>query len=427
MKQTNPIPRYPLILFLILFSASCAVLPGSWRPNRNKPAGADPPPSTHANYLIEEKEKEDGMFIGLALSGGGSRAANFSSGVMLEMRQRGLLDRVDFISAVSGGSLPAAYYALEGYKGIQFSEAEAPERMGRDFQNKWIGRWFLPQNIFRYWFTDFTRSDIMVQVFDNNLYHGATYHDLNPKRPKLLINTTDHGAADRFTFTDESFADLGSDLHSYRIAGAVNVSSAFPGAFQSVAVEDFSPPEAGRPTYLHLYDGGPVDNLGITALLSSLRRAVGPMTLSELFPKGCVIISVDAATRHGDRDAHRADTRRFIDYFIDRNAIDASDVMLLSNRREVLESVGMNSVEHRQPPYIDLDLFGEFTLYQNPDNHCRFWHISLRHFATGDPLGDRINEIETKFNIAPEEQKALFDAAKRLVEEGMEKGAKGWF
>ena len=100
--------------------------------------------------------------------------------------------------------------------------------------------------------------------------------------------------------------------------------------------------------------------------------------------------------------------------------------MLLSVRKEVLEDVGMNGFDQESPPYIDVDLIGDFYIYQR-ENRCRFWHIALRYFKTADPLGDRVNKIETKFNIETEEQKDLFEAAKRLVEEGMEKGVKEWF
>src|SRR5262249_31059217 len=113
--------------------------------------------------------------------------------------------------------------------------------------------------------------------------------------------------------------------------------------------------------------------------------------------------------------------REFVDYFIDRNALNSTDVMLLSNRKEVLTSVGMTG-----PPFIDDDIFGEFYRFV-PENRCHFWHIALRHFKQGDGLGDRVNAIDTKFNIAPSEQADLFEAAKRLVEEGMEKGAGAWF
>ena len=60
--------------------------------------------------------------IVLAFSGGGTRAAALSYGVLKGLRDvplpgqagRRLLDEVDAISAVSGGSFTAAYYALKG-------------------------------------------------------------------------------------------------------------------------------------------------------------------------------------------------------------------------------------------------------------------------------------------------------------------------
>src|ERR1700726_1215079 len=62
------------------------------------------------------------MVIALSFSGGGMRAAAFSYGVLTafdETRVRSrtgtiaLLDHIDFLSGVSGGSIPAAYYGLK--------------------------------------------------------------------------------------------------------------------------------------------------------------------------------------------------------------------------------------------------------------------------------------------------------------------------
>lgn len=434
MRRPVSIQRALSVFLLLFFSASCAILPGNWRPGRNSPleekGKAKPKAPTHANFFIGEKEREDDLFIGLALSGGGSRAANFGAAVMLELQKKGILERVDFISSVSGGSLPAAYYALEGYNGISFTEEEVKDRMGRDFQNRWIGRWFLPQNIFRYWLTNFTRSDIMVQVFENNLYHGATFADLNPKRPKLLINATDRGKGTRFTFSEEMFDELGSDLRSYRIASAVNVSSAFPGVFHDVALQDFKSSGAESPAYLHLFDGGPIDNLGIRSLWSfelpsALAEAVGPDGTFKRHFQRCVLISVDASPDRIDPDRHRLDNRKFIDYFVDRNALEASDVMLLRIRGDLLEGIGMVS-----PREIDKDVFSDFDLYDQPENRCHVWHIALRHLLRIPeikPLAERATNIATKFNITPEEQNDLFEAARILVEEGLKNGAEKWF
>jgi NTE family protein len=48
--------------------------------------------------------------IGLALSGGGSRAIAFHLGCLRALNELGLLDRVAVLSTVSGGSVIGAYF-----------------------------------------------------------------------------------------------------------------------------------------------------------------------------------------------------------------------------------------------------------------------------------------------------------------------------
>ena len=55
---------------------------------------------------------KDGKKIGLALSGGGYRAAAYHIGTLRALHKLGILDKVDVISSVSGGSIAAVYYAL---------------------------------------------------------------------------------------------------------------------------------------------------------------------------------------------------------------------------------------------------------------------------------------------------------------------------
>ena len=51
--------------------------------------------------------------IGLALSGGGSRAIAFHLGCLRALNKKGVLDNIDVISTVSGGSVIGAIYAYE--------------------------------------------------------------------------------------------------------------------------------------------------------------------------------------------------------------------------------------------------------------------------------------------------------------------------
>ena len=62
--------------------------------------------------------------IGLALSGGGYRAAAYHIGTMRALHKLGILDEVDVISSVSGGSITATYYALNKHKGYEQFEKE---------------------------------------------------------------------------------------------------------------------------------------------------------------------------------------------------------------------------------------------------------------------------------------------------------------
>ena len=398
------------IAALLIAVGGCAVLPGHWRPGWNKEwTSKEPVPETAGSWNLTELERKDGRFLALAISGGGSRAANFGAAVMLELQQRKLLEQVDVISGVSGGTLPAVYYGL-GEKAGPFTEPALRKSLGFDFQGSWIWRWFLPQNIFRYWLSDFTRSDIMVQVFNNELYHDATFAHLQ-SHPKILLNSTVHNDHIRFTFTDERFAGLHSALALYPVANAVNASSAFPGAFQDVTLEWYITPRQ----YVHLYDGGPIDNLGVQAVSEYINRNILGTSLKQLFPNGCLIVLIDAtpASEHSELNTVES-SRSFIDYFVDTNALDASDAMLLESRRTLLAGMGIPI------PRQDQEMRGRLPVNDRDQCGCEVRHLSLRQLMyAGDEetegLAERVTRIKTKFWIGEDEQNDLFTAAKLLL------------
>lgn len=79
---------------------------------------------TVSNYLSHTRirqKKNMQKNIGLSLSGGGSRAIAFHLGCLRALNDRNILERVDVISSVSGGSVIAALYA---YSDCSFSEFE---------------------------------------------------------------------------------------------------------------------------------------------------------------------------------------------------------------------------------------------------------------------------------------------------------------
>ena len=63
--------------------------------------------------MVPTNPTEKTFKIGLALSGGGFRASIFHLGVIRRLEELGIMREVDVISAVSGGSIIAAYYVIE--------------------------------------------------------------------------------------------------------------------------------------------------------------------------------------------------------------------------------------------------------------------------------------------------------------------------
>lgn len=389
-----------LVLLFALLAQGCALTGSS--PVANQPASRTSQKATHANQQIGEKERRDGRFIGLALSGGGSRSAVFATAVMLELQRAGILEQVDFISSVSGGAIPAALYALDGYRGFRFQD-QALARVSQDFQGEWITRWLLPSNWFRYWLTSYTRSDTLVEVLEDFLYQQATYADLNPNRPKPLLNATNATAGTSFVIAEEQFRALNSSLQPLHVARAVYMSSAYPGILSPVTLGRYGTSTSERePDFrFAIYDGGPIDNLGISTLLDVLR--IGEETggsLESVFPRGCLVISVDATPRTRNGNSQE---------------LSASHVLLLSNRREVLERIGIPNARQ------DETMFGAFSLVGGRAS-CHAWHLALRQLPDDDSLGRHVTRIRTSLTIEPNDKTALIAAAARLVQDGMKQG-----
>src|SRR6266576_575548 len=141
----------------------------------------------------------DDLLLMLAFSGGGTRAAALDYGVLEELARTGvgppseqhrLLDEVDLISSVSGGSFTAAYYALWGDR--IFSDFES-KFLKKDVQSDLLLRLLAPWNQIRLTSPKFSRSDLVAEYYDHLLFKGATFADLMTRsnHPFLSINATD--------------------------------------------------------------------------------------------------------------------------------------------------------------------------------------------------------------------------------------------
>lgn len=163
---------------LCAFATGCAHWPATPRLER---AGAP-------GYRLAEVTRpgqSDDMLVVLAISGGGMRAAALGYGVLEELRRtevmvngvkRRLLDEVDVISAVSGGTLPATYYGLRGEKTFEEFEAKV---LSRNLEIELAQRIILnPKAWFRLPSGTFGKSDLFAELYDETVFDHATFGDL---------------------------------------------------------------------------------------------------------------------------------------------------------------------------------------------------------------------------------------------------------
>lgn len=339
MKETTPgalrAPRRAWLLPLLLTLSACA----TWTPANVPLERVDPEAGYRPNNPALFRESGH-VVLTLAFSGGGTRAAAFAYGVMEELRdtevvvrgeRKRLIDEVDTISGVSGGSFPAAYYGLYGDE--LFQEFE-PDFLKRNVQGALIGQLFLPRNLFRLMTPATSRSELASQYYDKHLFHGATFRDLSKaKGPRIYINATDLSHGNRFTFSQGQFDVICSDLDEFRISRAVASSSAVPGLLSPISLENhagtcgfqtaepfveamasrtsdprryraaksyFDYMDAEARPYLHLVDGGISDNLGLRASLEIGAAVGGYENLRKLMgvavPDHFVLVIVNAET-----------------------------------------------------------------------------------------------------------------------------------
>jgi predicted acylesterase/phospholipase RssA len=373
----------------------------------------------------------DGYFVGLAISGGGSRSANFGAACMFELQRIGLLQRVDYISSVSGGSLVGAYYCLNRQG---WNPKNVQEKMTHSFASDIAWQWILPWDLIALMFTDYDRSDLLANTLRVNLYTKSdgkeqTFADLLPDRPRLLINATDLQSGRRFVFCNESFNEINSDLSKYPIAYAVAASSSVPVVLHQVTLRDFS---TTFKQYRHLVDGGVVDNLGIATLVETYRAQVEAAQLQHLpdpYPHGAVFIVLDARVPFDPKVSSEGDPGFFASLkaaaglsttsMVSRASTATLDDVVLRNAPDNATAKQIRDAIDRlnKEGYVELDnvnghsiRVADFSLSQ----------IDALHQLPFSGFRDSVNSISTYFNITPQEAYDLYLAAQLLMKDRFE-------
>lgn len=240
--------------------------------------------------------------IGLALSGGGYRAAAFHIGTLRAMRKLGVLDNVDVISSVSGGSITAAYYALH-------KEADYENHLIKKLQHgvmtyAWLYFVFIllvicgavyylyscfgllgllviipiSAMLFFAWYYIFPLSTIIEHRYRRAFFGNNRLSDL-PKSPTISINATDLATSNQFYFSQHYVGSFRYGYDSFNasefpVSKAVMASSCVPFGFSPIRI----PKKFITSVFNHkerplLFDGGLYDNQGTHCLTDSYSRS----------------------------------------------------------------------------------------------------------------------------------------------------------
>lgn len=387
----------------------------------------------------QAKESSDFIFI-LAFSGGGTRAAAMAYGVLEELRdtpitvdgqQVRLLDEVTHITSVSGGSFASAYYGLYG------------DKIFEDFENE-----FLLQNVQKHltvsllrplhWFTRKGRTDRAIDYYNKILFHDATFGDMmQPGRPMIIINASDLAYGVRFSFIQDYFDLLCSDIRDYPIAAAVAASSAVPVVFNPVVIQNYSgcPQHKVAPQvaemaqrsdelsqmlvglqsyadkeeheYIHFVDGGITDNMGLRAMSDVVLVSGGAKQLlnktQRKIPKLVVVLSVNAST---DKESDMSKSAKQPSMITSMNAM--TNIQLHRYNAATVDNLRKGLKEWAAE-------------LSTPEHEVKTYFIDVGFEEVPQPqLKLFLNKIPTSFSLEPEQVESLINTSRELVREDPE-------
>lgn len=199
--------------------------------------------------------------IGLALSGGGFRAAAFHLGVFRKLESLGLLAKLDLLSCVSGGSIAGGFLAASWGQAGVFDALHVYLRTKSIAVASFLGGALDPFH---------TRLEKLAQTYDRDLFQGRTLGQL-ASAPRTYLNATNLATGNMFFFVGGGGgpAEIGEhelgvvEAPDFPVSLAVAASSAFPPVFPPLRLSEQQYPPARDVEYVTLADGGVYDNMGV--------------------------------------------------------------------------------------------------------------------------------------------------------------------
>jgi len=438
------------LVFIVLLSALSAC--SSLTPWRNPPLPPGTPDTGVDTARLTEKT-DPSFIIVLSISGGGARAAAFGYGVLKELadtqiRWNGhtqtLLSQVDVVRGVSGGSIVAAYYALNGSKTFP---AFKNDYLYKDFQQSLVSAIFSPQNFAAAISPTVGRGHVLAQKLDM-LYEGKTYEDLyrNP-HADLIVLATDLSQGTSFEFSPDQLATMCADIRKVPLSFAVASSAAVPMVLSPLTLKNYAGQceysaqkheqvsrlqgdyrmrayrsdvlgyldSKNRP-YIHLVDGGLSDNLGVRGLMDRVTLGIGQLRRGQI-SKGTVR-KVAFVVVNAERDPS-------VNIDKSENVPTLSDVfdtiMFSTSGRVTTQTMQMVQDTGRHWATLRKSLNPQLQGLLAPDAQLHVVPVSLREAPAGLAVPRRhLLRIPTLFTVNRKDVDALIEAGRQTLRQNPE-------
>lgn len=230
--------------------------------------------------------------IGLALSGGGSRAVAFHLGCLRALNDLRLLDRIGVISTISGGSFIGAYFAYTPQKSFAELDSDICRFLSMGLQKQIVLEMLKPGNLLSSSINNLaakmdnffssirrkeptilrypTRTDMFIDILNREVFANLKMSADRRNNMDVVIGACELRRATAFRFGNEKAGDWKhGELVDWDVdvALAVAASAAYP--FLLPALDrKWKFRKSGQETYhrVILTDGGVYDNLGLQVL-----------------------------------------------------------------------------------------------------------------------------------------------------------------
>ncbi|MES9966949.1 MAG: patatin-like phospholipase family protein [Sedimenticola sp.] len=391
---------------------------------------------------------QNSIILVLSFSGGGSRASALSYGVLEALaetplqhdREQRLIDEIDMITAVSGGSITAAYYGLYGDRLFEdFRERFLERDAEADIRAKLLD----PGTLTRLSSPTFGSGDVLDEYFRSSLFADTPLDRLvDGEGPYVEINATDLFKGGRFGFTRDQFELICSDTRGFPVARAVAASCAVPLLFTPITLTNragscnFVPPpwvyqglnekgennrlyrravqystylDSDNHPYIHMLDGGLADNLGLRAVIDRIIESGGMWETLKRFhqqnARHIVMIAVDASATppsEWERSADRPPTSAILDA--------ATTTPLANYNFETLEYLRSHTGQWRD------EIRAGRCSDSEPCEIPEFYLIEIRLEDIADEATrERLTRVPTGFTLEQGAAQALISSGKALV------------